>query len=537
MHIPPLIHRTAPWLCAGFSGLLMALCFAPWEKAGLVWIALLPLIGAVWAFPSPGWKAPLLGYCSGLVFFTATFSWLSALAPLFASPALAGLPLLLASYLSLYPALWAWLIRLAPKPRASALRTSLAHIGFAARGAGAWVALDWLRGWLFTGFGWNTPGIALHQNLALIQIADLFGVHGITFLVVFANLSFALVLRRIVRERSIRSLPTVRIELMAVILMVAASLSYGARFLLHPLRDTLSLQTASLQPNQPQETLFDPAGDEAVFASLDRLMQFVGALNPAPQLVLWPEAATPRGILADEPSRDFLWKQARRTPAALLIGSVEETPAPTPGELQTHNSALLLNPQATTLQSYRKRHLVPFGEFLPFRDWLPKTIRDLVPGDLAPGTDASLLHLAEPAIALGALVCFEDSLARETSTLALQGAQMLVNLTNDAWFGNSAGAAQHLANARFRAIETRLPLLRCANTGVTCAIDPSGRISQRIPPFTEGVDTQKVAVPRSPQPTPYTRWGDRWVWIGALCALRLALPTRQPPSPKTDSSR
>jgi apolipoprotein N-acyltransferase len=144
-----------------------------------------------------------------------------------------------------------------------------------------------------------------------------------------------------------------------------------------------------------------------------------------------------------------------------------------------------------------------------------------VPGDLSPGTDANLLFLEKPAVRIGALVCFEDSLARETRALVREGAQVLVNLTNDSWFGTSAGASQHLANAKFRAVETRLPLVRCANTGHTCAVDSLGRVEQRLAPFTEGVDTLTVQVPERPTQTPYTRFGDLWIVACGLSALRL----------------
>lgn len=522
----PSFPKFAPWLAAALSGLFLALCFAPWNHAGLVWIALLPLLWSLWTLPqnAPKWKAPLLGYLTGLFFFTTTFHWFATLAGLFGNPALLALPLLLALYLALYPCLWAWLVSCPPRKARTSLGTSFQNIGFAATGASAWVVLDWVRGWCFTGFGWNSPGVALNQNeyLALIQIADLVGVHGITFLVVFVNLAFAQVLRRLWRERSIRAIPNIRIELMAVVLLLGATLSYGARSIFNFKRTGIPLQTVSLQPNQPQDILFDPAVEDTVFTTLDRLIGLVCALPQQPKLVIWPEAATPRGIFADQANHDFILKQANRIKATLLIGSIEPHPVGNPDEMAIYNSAILLSHNGTSLQSYKKRHLVPFGEYLPFRDFFPEVIRDLIPGDLQPGREANLLKLENPALQIGALVCFEDSLARETRSLAQAGAQILVNLTNDAWFEKSAAAAQHLANAKFRAVETRLPLLRCANTGVTCYVDSLGRVEQRLPAFTEGLDTTEILVPEKPSLTPYTLWGDQWLWVCALLTLRLA---------------
>jgi apolipoprotein N-acyltransferase len=482
---------------------------------------------------------PALGYVSGLVFFTTTFSWLSSLASLFETPALLGLPLLLAAYLSLYPALWATLVRFPPQSSPTAALHSLRNVAFALKAAAAWVLLDWLRGWLFTGFGWNTPGVALHQNLVLIQIADLLGLHGISFVLIFCNLALALACRRIALARSVHSIPAVRIELMAVLLIVCGCISYGARKLLLFRPGTLHLQTACLQPNQPQPTLLDPASEPIVFKTLDELMSLTTALAPPPDLILWPEAATHRGIFADQDNHDFLLAQARRTPTPLLIGSVEPQSFSTTGPIRLFNSAILVSNHAQNLQSYQKRHLVPFGEFLPFRAWMPGFIQDLVPGDIAHGQSAHLLSLQlpnRPPIAIGTLVCFEDSLSRETRDLALLGAQLLVNLTNDAWFGSSVASAQHLANARFRAIETRLPLLRCANTGITALIDPLGRIEQKIPPFQTGLSTHSVAFQDTPPLPPFVRLGERWIWICLLATLSLAFsPRTQPPRPLRSS--
>ncbi len=469
--------------------------------------------------------APLLGYVTGLFFFTATFYWLSELADLFDSPGLYGLPLLLAVYLALYPALWAWLVARPPAQGQSHAGTSLRNITFALRAACAWVALDWLRGWLFSGFGWNSPGVALHNNLALIQIADLFGVHGITLVVVFANVIIALIIRRVAQNTSFRTIPNLRGEIMSLLLLIGMCVSYGVRVVVQKEPSTaVSLRAVVLQPNIPQEEKFDATEEDAVLKKIDQLMGMAVALQPPPDLVLWPEAATPRGMFADEANYQFTLKQAERIGAPLLLGTLEPvaSEADGSGELLDYNSAVLITHKDAPYQSYRKRHLVPFGEFLPLRDWLPRWVRLLVPGDLTAGTQANLLFLEKPAVRIGALVCFEDSLARETRALVREGAQMLVNLTNDSWFSTSAGAAQHLANAKFRAVETRLPLIRCANTGMTCSVDALGRVEQHLAPFTEGIDTLVLKVPERPHPTPYTRFGDLWIIACAGTALVLA---------------
>lgn len=527
--LPLRVLEALPWSAAALSGALSALAFAPWNYASLIWISQLPLLWSLWNLPAtaPKWKAPALGYLSGIVFFTTTFSWLASLAALFQDPALYGLPLLLALYLALYPAIWAWLIQRPPEKPTSHVGHSFRNIAFALRGAAAWVLLDWIRGWLFTGFGWNPPGVALHQNLVLIQIADLLGVHGISFVILFANLAFALASRRVAQERTVRAIPAVRIELMAVLLIVCACITYGARTLIRFRPGTIRLTALCVQPNQPQNILFDPAVEQTVFDTLDRLMNLSQKLAPPPDLILWPEAATPRGIFADDVNHEFFVNQSKRSLSPLLIGSIEPDSVGDSNDLRIFNSAILVTNQGNTLQSYRKRHLVPFGEFLPFRNWMPDAVRNLVPGDLDSGTEANLLSLERPSVQIGALVCFEDSLSRETRVLAQKGANLLINLTNDAWFATSSAAAQHLANAQFRAIETRLPLLRCANTGVTCLVDPVGRVTQEIPPFTEGLATHPVLLSEKPSLTPYVLLGERWISLCALASLSLALGNRR----------
>ena len=526
MNVRSLLFKCGPWAAAACSGALLALCFAPWNQPRLVWVALLPLLAALWTLPAsaPRWKAPLLGYTTGVVFFTAVFYWLHALADIFDSPALRGVPLLLAVYLALYPAAWAWLLAVPPAPAATPGATSLRNIRFAVCGASAWVALDWLRCWLFTGFGWNSPGAALHNNLALIQIADLFGVYGLTFLVVFANLTCALVVRRLKADATLRALPNLRGEIMTLLVLLGLAVSYGVRVVLEkPAGGFTTLRAVCLQPNIPQLEKFAEEQEASILSRLERLMDLATALHsPKPDLVVWPEATTPRGMFSDEPNHRFTLRQAERAGIPLLIGSLEPgAEADESGRVAEYNSAILLGDSGVALQSYRKRHLVPFGEFLPFRDWAPGWLRELVPGDLTQGREANLLHLSNPRVRIGALVCFEDSLAAETRALVREGAQLLVNLTNDAWFGTTAAAAQHLANAKFRAVETRLPLLRCANTGMTCKVDSLGRVEQRLEAFTEGVDTLSVQVPNAPVLTPYMRWGDQWVGMCAALGLLL----------------
>jgi apolipoprotein N-acyltransferase len=537
-----------PPLAAVSSGVLLAFCFPPWNFGGLCWIALTPLICAVWFSDrhaeSAGRRArrhAWLGYLSGLVFFAMVFYWLSALGTLFKEPWLFGLPLFLALYLGLYFAFWAWFIgRLVPRTSNAVLPTgprrlgsaaavnpfsrSGRNLGLAALAACAWVAHEWVRGWLFSGFGWNSLGVALHEQLALIQIAEWTGVAGISFLVAFANLILVIVIRRIIGELGPVFLTRIRWEFSTAVAFVVAVFAYGVRVLIQPFpNDDVRLRIAAVQPNISQNEKFSADNEDAIFAQLDRLTAL--AASTQPDLLLWPEAATPRGMFADEINYRFVLRQAARGDYAFLLGTIDADRA----RDEEYNVAALLTARGQTIQSYRKMHLVPFGEYLPFRKSIPlfaMIAGELVPGDFAAGTEFTVMQIEAPRLSLCALICFEDTIGTLTRRFVQKGAQLLVNLTNDGWFLTTAAAEQHLAMAVFRAIENRRPLVRCANTGVTCGIDRNGRVDRWLKPFERGFVSREVRVARDAPATLYTRWGEWFALLAAAVTLG-ALPRRR----------
>ncbi len=531
-----------PWACAALSGLLLALCYPGWDQGWLVWLALTPLIAALWLSPPPSqptrrpWlRHALLGYVAGLVFFPITFYWLgSPLATLFQNPWLICLPPLLATYLGLFFAFWAWFIGFLPRGD-TAFLSSGRNLLIAALAASAWVAQEWTRGWLFGGFGWNGLGVALHQNLALIQIADLTGLPGLSFLVAFANVIALITIRRFVAEIG-RARLRPHWDFSVTMASVVAAFAYGVHTLQHPIDlppasggNTIPLRFAALQPDIPESDKSDNAHIQQIYDRYDALTHT--ALAWQPQLLLWPEAATLTDLF--EPNT-FAWLKdiASSTDSAFLLGSFLSPPGQ--GD---YNIAACLTRHGQEVQVYRKMHLVPFGEYIPLRHSFPlfaKIAGELVPGDLRAGSDFTLFHIDSPSLRISPLVCFEDTVGDLTRRMAGKGSQLLVNITNDSWFGRSPGAIQHLDNALFRAVETRRPLLRDANTGVTCVIDAQGRILQSLRdangvPFLEGILFGTLYVPRNPPTTLYIRFGD---WLPLLSvavtlvtvALRLILP-------------
>ena len=506
------------------SGLLLALCYPGWDQGWLVWVALTPLIAAVWLGPRPARRAwlrnALLGYVSGIIFFSVTFHWLGApLADLFQNPWLICLPPLLSLYLGLYLASWAWFIGLLPRGDTRFL-SSGRNILIALLAACAWVAQEWVRGWLFGGFGWNGLGVALHRNLALIQAADLAGLPGLSLLVAFANVIALVTVRRFVAEIG-RTRVRPHWDFSVMMASVVGTFAYGVHALWHPVDlppaaggDTMPLRFAAVQPYVPESFKTD-AHVQEIYDRYDALTHT--ALAWQPQLLLWPEAATLDDLY--EPNT-YAWLHSigADMDGTFIVGSFLSLPGQ--GD---YNIAACFTDHGKSVQVYRKMHLVPFGEYIPARHSFPlfaKIAGELVPGDLLAGTEYTLFNLDSPPLRVAPLICFEDTVGDLTRRMAGRGAQLLVNITNDSWFGTSPGSTQHLDNALFRTIENRRPLLRDCNTGITCVVDAEGRVQQSLrddqgSPFLQGILFGTVYVPRQAPITLYMLWGD-WLAIASV---------------------
>lgn len=502
-----MIGKAWPWLAAVLTGCLLTLCFPRWNQAWLCWIALGPLLGAVWFVKGdrPRLKRAALGYCAGLFFFWGTFSWLTTVT---------GLGwFLLAFYLALYFAFWGWFAGeafdwLAPRSGPDRFASTLRNIGIATLCATGWTAQEWVRGWMFTGFGWNGLGVALHEHVPMIQIADLTGVGGISYLIVFCNvLAFTTVGRLAEEARVGRVRLRPRWDFSLALILAILVFAYGVRAMWRPI-DSTPLKVAAVQANIPQDQKWDEAFESRIMERYKSLTELALVLQP--QLLIWPEAATPRPVFADEVNFRFVMKIAERGQFNFLLGTLDEDA----------NVAMLLRPGGREYDMYRKMHLVPFGEYIPFRHSFPLfawVVGDLVPADFTAGEAPAILRTEAPAVRVGPLICFEDTVGRLTRRFVLEGAQLLVNVTNDGWFQRSAGAEQHLANAVFRAVENHRPLVRAANTGVTCFVSPTGMVTQRLELFREGTLSGQVEVPTNGPLTFYTRFGE--VFSGATAAI------------------
>lgn len=510
-----------PWLCAILSGILLALSYPPVDFGGLAWVALAPLIAALllsgqWS----RWEAArlaLLGYVAGFIYFLGSLQWIITVT-------VAGW-VLLSAYLAVYPALWGLFVGLVlrrvgvPSANRPVWLRSGSNLLVAVLASMAWTATEWLRGMVFSGFGWNALGVTLHGNIALIQICDITGVGGLSFLLVLVNATIVITLKRLSLEVGRHRLRP-HYDFSFAVAAVALVFAYGVRQVFTDPPPSEKVTVAAVQGNVPILEKRDPEHERRI---LDLHIDLSGkALLLNPDLLIWPEAATPRAALSDQDNWDVVRGIAERSGGDFLLGTVYFGPE---GDF---NSALLLSDRGMQRQLYHKMHLVPFGEYVPLRHSFPIFVwlmGYLVPEDFDFGREPTVLQMNSKPVKIGALICFEDTLGDLARQFAQRGAQMFVTLTNDGWFLHSAGSLQHLRQAIFRSAETKLPMVRAANTGVSCVIDSLGRIQQTLTDeagstFVQGLLIAPVNVPLNPRQTFYTRHGEVFS-MGCLLAVIL----------------
>jgi apolipoprotein N-acyltransferase len=469
------------------SGLLLALAFPRVDLASLAWVALVPLFLVMPARPFRS------GFTAGIGFFGFVLYWLNIVMttygkmnPVFSVAAY----LLLVCYLSLFfgTATWA-ACRFREKLGLSPILTLPV----------VWVALEFLRSFFLTGFPWATLGYSQSDHLALIQSADIFGVYGISFLLILTNAVLAEVIG-IARSGDFRKLPW---RGMAVaVLLFSLNLGYGFWRLgqnLDGRKDTL--ETALAQGNIDQSIKWDPAFQKRTVDRY-RALSLAAEGRDGVKLVVWPESATPFYFQDGGPLATEVSSVARRADAFLLFGSPAYQ-----FENRSYrylNSAFLLSPSGKVLGRSDKIHLVPFGEYVPLRRFLPFIDKLVVGiGDFSPGR---ISPLPLDGHRIGVLVCFEGIFPELAREYVREGSDLLVNVTNDAWFGRSSAPYQHLAMTRFRAVENRIWVVRAANTGISAFIAPSGRIIEQSPIFKTLFLDGKAGL--GARPFIYTRIGD-----------------------------
>lgn len=483
-----------PGILALASGVLIALSFPTAGLSFLAWVALIPLLIALEdATPRTAFR---VGFSCGFGACIVLLYWINIVITQYGHlPWALSIPLflVLVAWLSLF----------------YGLSTLLACIGEQCGIKTAftlpvvWVAADFFRSFLLTGFPWAMLGHSQYRTLPLIQIADITGVYGITFLIVLANAVF----HRVLRAQSSTSVPYPAKSALVLFIALIGTLYYGfSRLNAAGAEQTTPLRVALIQGNIPQDVKWSPAFRDQTVSIYERLTREAGSAGV--DLVVWPESAVPFFFQDQGGESERIRRLARELGTCLLFGSPAYELRN--GTTTFLNSAFVIAPSGETRARGDKIHLVPFGEYVPLGRFFPFISKLVVGiGDFSPGERAMPLNVGKTQA--GLLVCYEcifPELARE---YVRNGARILVNITNDAWFGKSSAPYQHLSIATFRAVETRTPLVRAANTGVTAIIDQNGHIRSMTALFEEGFRTGEV-IPGSGD-TIYLRIGDVPAWL------------------------
>ncbi|HZE20535.1 MAG TPA: apolipoprotein N-acyltransferase [Desulfobaccales bacterium] len=491
------------------SGLLLAGAFPKWNQTYLLIFALVPLF---WALKGKSLMSGFwLGLVAGLAHYVVLLYWIVYVTHVFGHLPLVlaiGIMLLLAGYLSLYTAVWGLGVTWAEARGLSLLWWAPA----------LWVALEFGQTYIISGFPWELLGNGLYRYPLLLQLADITGVYGLSFLVVLVNVSLYLLCfpprGRMLRFR----------QAAAVCLILAMWVGYGYYRLGAMAKLAAAspkIKVAVVQGNIKQGEKWQKSMVETTLARYAELTRRVKGA----QLVVWPETAAPFLYLRTPDLAAQVQKIAKESQGYLLFGApaVEMT---SEGE-RYFNRVYLLNPDGRTIGYYNKAHLVPFGEYVPLRHYFPfSLIGKMVPmvGDFAEGPVGATVSLPEGAI--GPLVCYESIFPNLSRAEVANGAHLLINVTNDAWFGKTAAAYQHMDMAVLRAVENHVCLARAANTGISAFIDGSGHILWHSGIYVPEV--QAIELAWLPGGSFYTRFGDVFAWACvSLCGLALFLGRRR----------
>jgi apolipoprotein N-acyltransferase len=492
--------RLAVAAAAGFA-LHLAYPRPGWDLLG--WVSLAPVLALAATAPGPR-RAFLEGWVAGLAWFVPLLRWLTHTMTTFStlSPPLAILVLLaLSGYLALFvgavAALVAWLrARLGP----AALWLAPA----------AWVVAELARTYLLSGFPWGLLGYIPYRRLALIQIAAWTGVYGVSALLVLVNTAVAWIL--------VRRTP-VALGLAGGVTAVALAVTLAVGTLGVAATDG-TVPVAVVQGNIDQAVKWDKAYQQETLRTYAELTR-AGA--DATRLVVWPEAAVPAYVLYEPWVLSWLTRLAVEVQRPLLVGAPD---AVREGRTTRYlNSAFLVGERGVTGR-YDKMHLVPFGEYVPLKRLLffVEAIAAEI-GDFTAGQETVVFLLEEAPF--GTVICYEVIFPDLFRRFVRQGARFMVNITNDAWFGDSGGPLQHLAMVPLRAVENGIAIARAANTGVSALVSPSGRIEPELGLFRRGY--LRLSVPLRAGLTFYTRFGDVFAYLmTAVTAAALAAGLRSP---------
>jgi apolipoprotein N-acyltransferase len=514
---------------AAASGLALAAAFPKIDLNLLAWVAFVPLFYAI----ERQSLRRVFGYAwlQGFVCFIGSLYWVVIALHDFASvpTVLAVLPmLLLAAIMGVYTAVAIW------TGEFIARRLEVANLLTIPI---AWTALEWVRTYFPIGFPWNLLGYAAYRNIQLIQFVEFTGVYGVSALIMFFNVvAYAVIFQ--VYPRRVQT-----IALGTLTTLMALALIFGA-WRVHQLSKATpqgSLKVAMVQGDIPQSLKWDPKFLETSFEIYRE--QSEDAAQRGADLIVWPEAAAtflfqpddhyPVQLATDAAYRQRLLELAAHIGEPILFGApavgVEDN------RIGFYNRAYLVSGSGKVEGWYDKIQLVPFGEYVPLRKLLGGLVNRVVVGfgDMFAGRKQTLFEVHGAKLAV--LICYESVFPNLTRTAVERGANLLMNITNDAWYGKSSAPYQLLAMAAMRSVETKVPMVRVANTGISAVIQSDGTITARTSLFKRGTETERVYW--RPEKTVYTQVGDVFAETClalTLIAFGIALVRQRPGATKQE---
>ena len=503
------------------SGVLLYSIFPPLELSVLSWFALIPLFLVL--NYARYLQAFFSGLLTGIILCGLHVYWLN-LVPGFPASAYLAIIFYASSFFAIFSLLFSIVIH----------RTSIPRVLAASF---LWVAIEYVRANLsFIAVPWVLLGHSQYQNIPFIQIASVTSVYGVSFLIIMVNVAIAECILYMLNQRTPMrvkqpSFKVLAYSCIATSVIITVVYLWGSHQLeIYGHNDRKLLNVALVQGNIPQNQKWDRTFKHAIMERYRTLT--MKAAEGHPDMIIWPETATPGKIGDDKWVDESIKILIKETKLPLLLGSTSNGKLEMSGRKirREKNSAYLLDTDAEVIDTYHKIRLVPFGEYLPLEgrfQW-PKW---LVPdhGDTLPGTEFTVFRF--PKGNFGVVICWENLFPDLFRRFVRNGAEFMVNLTNEAHFGKTAAPYQMMAMSVFRAIENRVSLLRCANTGITGIVDPLGRIRGKVVDesgneiFVMGILT--TSVPASLGTTFYTRYGDVFAILcvigGALCILIAAI--------------
>lgn len=555
---------------AALSGVALAMCFAPFDHDWLVWGWLWLLFPLLWTGKVKRRRLRGFGlaWLAGMGFWVINLKWLGSVT----WPGTVALSAYLSVYFGIFGAFaasvanpWRGEYRSAKLIR-ERVRQSLASLGYAAILGGFWCGLEWVRGYLMTGFGWNGLGVTFAKNIILAQNAEFVGVTGLAFLPVFVSAVVVQTARRFYQQFRAMEVKTLHWDFASALIVVMVAFTVGTMRLSSVTNASkIEGRVLLVQQNIPQiakQVLWEPQkivdgflelseqGLAEVEAEAGRALQEaddeeVIVTIKMPDLLVWPEAClpdylelAPNGTMKGGPGLESIFEYVSSLGDFTFVTGLNEVSGGNPmdPEAEVFNSLILDDGQGRR-ESYQKHHLVILGEYIPDLPFLRDLYRDAAGVEFGNGITSGQnfepleVELDGQSVGLMPSICFEDTVGRVTRKFVRNEPQFLVNITNDGWFGESEGAAQHFRNALFRCIELRRPMVRCANRGVTgvvsatgSLVDPSTKERRELVDedgshFHRGYLLASVYVPKEGQVTLYAALGDWFAVTGLIAGI------------------